>query len=137
MWGKKSDAVLPLENKYSSEGDSLKWASKGCPNSGTCPGLLLFLRACQALSKFSTVEHTTSLACNVLLLTHYTAGYSLSLPHFLREALDNQWTWFRRRDPNQGGLLPALGYHLLNLCIFPSEHLQHVLFLLVQEMLIH
>lgn len=129
MWGKKSDAVLPLENKYSSEGDSLKWASKGCPNSGTCPGLLLFLRACQALSKFSTVEHTTSLACNVLLLTHYTAGYSLSLPHFLREALDNH--------PNQGGLLPALSYHLFNLCIFPSEHLQHVLFLLVQEMLIY
>lgn len=128
MWGKKSDAVLPLENKYSSEGDSLKWASKGCPNSGTCPGLLLFLSACQALSKFRTFEHTTSLACNVLL-THYTAGSFLSSPHFLREALANH--------PKQGGLLPALSCHLLNLCVFPSEHLQHVLFLLVQEMLIY
>lgn len=92
-----------------------------------CPRLLLFLRACQALSTFRTFEHT-SLACNVLLLTRYTAGSFLSLPHFLREALANH--------PKQGSLLPALSCHILNLCIFPSEHLQHVIFLLVQEMLI-
>lgn len=79
--GKKSDAVLSLENKYPSEGDSLKWASEGSPNCGMYPSLLSFPRACQALSKFKTFAHTTLLACSILPLTPHTAGSFLFLPH--------------------------------------------------------
>lgn len=84
-------------------------------------------RAYQALSKFRTFAHTIPLAWNVLPLTPYTAGPFLSSPHFLREALPNH--------PNQRGfILPSVT--LIASVMFPSEHLECVLTLLVEEMLI-
>jgi len=75
-------------------------------------------KACQVLSKFRTLAHTTPLAWNVLPLNTYIVGSFTSLPHFLRDALPNH--------PNQRGFsLPSVS-HSLSLCSFSSEHLQDV-----------
>lgn len=114
--------------KKKGEGDSRKCANEGSTNCVICPGLPSVPTAFQALSKFRTFAPTHPLAWNVLPLTPYTAG---SFYPYLTFS-ERLYLIIQIKE----GFISAVS-HPLSFCMFPSEHLECVLTLLLVKMLIN